>query len=45
MKEKSIDIFEAARVTGMIKIDICKKILEPGNLTKPGFTLSDLEGL
>jgi len=45
MKEESVDIFEAARLTGMINTDNLKKILEPANLTKLGFTLSDLEGI
>jgi aspartate ammonia-lyase len=42
MKEESLDIFEANRVLKTIEGEKLKKILEPGNLLKLGFSLDDL---
>jgi len=43
MKEKKIDIFEANDALKIIDPEKLKRILEPGNLLKLGFTLDDLE--
>jgi aspartate ammonia-lyase len=43
MKERGVDIFTAAKETGLIDSDSLKIILEPGNLLKLGFTLADLK--
>jgi aspartate ammonia-lyase len=42
MKEKKINIFEANQVMKMIDEEKLKKILEPGNLLKLGFSLDEL---
>jgi aspartate ammonia-lyase len=42
MKEDSLDIFEANRVLKTIEEEKLKKILEPGNLLKLGFSLDDI---
>jgi aspartate ammonia-lyase len=42
MKEKNIDIFEANRILGIVGDKKLRKILEPGNLLKLGFSLDDL---
>jgi aspartate ammonia-lyase len=42
MKEKHIDIFKANDILNIIDINLLKKILEPGNLLKLGFSLEDL---
>jgi aspartate ammonia-lyase len=43
MKEKKIDIFEANDALKIIDPEKLKRILEPGNLLKLGFTLDELE--
>jgi len=42
MKDRDLDIFEANRVLGSLDEERLKKILEPGNLLKLGFTLEDI---
>jgi len=42
MKEKKIDIFEANGILKLIEESKLKKILQPGNLLKLGFSLEDL---
>jgi aspartate ammonia-lyase len=42
MKEKGIGIFEANRILNTVDEDRLKKILDPGNLLKLGFTLEDI---
>jgi len=42
MKISKADIFEASKKTGIIEDEKLRKILEPSNLIKLGFTLSDL---
>lgn len=42
MKQHNVDIFSAAEKTGLIPIQKLKKIVEPGNLLKLGFTISDI---
>jgi len=42
MKQHNVDIFSAAKKTGIISIQKLKKIVEPGNLLKLGFTISDV---
>ena len=42
MKEKKIDIFEANEILKIIEDSKLKKILQPGNLLKLGFSLDDL---
>jgi len=42
MREKGIDIFRACSNTDIISDDKLNKILEPSNLVKLGFTLSDI---
>lgn len=42
MKQNRSDIFVACKNTGFIKEDKLKEILEPANLIKLGFTLSDV---
>ncbi len=42
MQKDNIDIFEAAAKTGAISKEKLKKILEPSNLLKLGFTISDI---
>lgn len=42
MKEKDYNIFEAVKETGIMQDEKLKKILEPSNLLKLGFTISDI---
>ena len=42
MKEKKIDIFQANDILRALDGNTLKKILEPGNLLKLGFSLDDL---
>jgi hypothetical protein len=42
MRDKGMDIFEANRLMNSIDEDKLRKILEPGNLLKLGFTLEDI---
>lgn len=42
MKDRNIDIFEANSVLNVIDNEKLKKILQPGNLLKAGFSLDDL---
>jgi aspartate ammonia-lyase len=42
MKEEHIDIFKANDILNIIDKNVLKKILEPGNLLKLGFSLEDL---
>ncbi len=42
MKKEKIDVFEAGAKTGIISKEKLKKILEPSNLLKLGFTISDI---
>jgi aspartate ammonia-lyase len=42
MREKGIDIFEANGILNSIDEEKLRKILEPGNLLKLGFTLEDI---
>ncbi len=45
MKDKNIDIFEADSILKIIGNTRIKKILEPSNLLKLGYTLEDLKNL
>jgi aspartate ammonia-lyase len=42
MKDKDLDVFEANIILPSLDDDRLKKILEPGNLLKLGFTLEDI---
>ena len=42
MKEKKIDIFEANEILAVIDREKLRRILQPGNLLKMGFSLEDL---
>jgi aspartate ammonia-lyase len=42
MKEKKIDIFEANRILKVIEDEKLKRILQPGNLLKLGFSLDEI---
>mgnify|MGYP000999990691 CR=1 FL=1 len=42
MKDRNIDIFEANSILQVIDSEKLKKILQPGNLLKSGFSLDDL---
>jgi aspartate ammonia-lyase len=42
MREKGIDIFEANRILNSVDEDKLRKVLEPSNLLKLGFTLEDI---
>jgi len=44
MRDRQTDIITAARESGIIEEDQLMKLLEPGNLLKLGFTLSDITG-
>ena len=45
MKKDKQDIFEANEALGMIEGKKLKKLMEPGNLLKKGFTISDIREL
>lgn len=42
MKKEDIDIYEAARKTGSLSKEKLNKIMDPSNLLKLGFTISDI---
>jgi aspartate ammonia-lyase len=42
MKQNKLNVFEAADETGIISSDKIEKIMEPSNLLKLGFTISDI---
>lgn len=42
MRDKGIDIFEANRILNSVDENSLRKVLEPGNLLKLGFTLEDI---
>jgi aspartate ammonia-lyase len=42
MKKEGIDVYKAAAKTGLITQDKLRKIMEPSNLLKLGFTISDI---
>ena len=42
MKEENLDIFEANKILKTVKEPKLKRILEPGNLLKLGFSLDEI---
>lgn len=45
MKNGNQNIFDANDTLGMIEAKKLKKLMEPGNLLKKGFTISDIKGM